>query len=541
MIAYSYRPRRRSPEGNSEAGRLYRARIRLDGEFRTTDVSLKTSDKRTADRMLAELVTERERVKAGLIAPRLERESAQQPITKHLEDFVADLKVLGRVERYLSNLVSRVSRVAEGCRWQFPGQINGNDFVAWRTRQVAMAPKTLNEYLNALNSFLNWMVKHGRIAANPLKNLPRVDVRGRQQRRRAFTDEELNRLLSVARPDMRLLYLAAAFTGLRIGELRQVVWGDLHLDAKRPHITVRAITAKNRREAVLPLHPQLVDELKAVKQPGTRAGERVFSQHPHPDRLIRKDMAAAGIPRIDDMGRKLDFHALRYTFATKLAASGTPMRSAQELLRHSDPRLTANIYTDPTQLPTFDAVASLPWQASPKLSARPESEVRNGFNHTAIDTQILDKHVENSSAIVPVEHAHEISEVVKAKQRFRFLSFTDREFKSSGRQDSKNTSHRLGTGQRRRPPTAKPDDPHTLAHKAGNGIGSAGLDAPTRDGYSTPPERLGSLENPMPVGSLGCLQVSISGDPVLVELNARWWRLPPPVRLAIGALLKSQP
>jgi site-specific recombinase XerD len=48
-------------------------------------------------------------------------------------------------------------------------------------------------------------------------------------------------------------------------------------------------------------------------------------------------MEKAGIERLDDMGRKLDFHALRYTFATKLAASGVSRRMSQELLRHSDP------------------------------------------------------------------------------------------------------------------------------------------------------------------------------------------------------------
>ena len=46
------------------------------------------------------------------------------------------------------------------------------------------------------------------------------------------------------------------------------------------------------------------------------------------------------------MAGKLDFHSLRYTFATKLARKGVSKRLAQELMRHSDPKLTANIYTD---------------------------------------------------------------------------------------------------------------------------------------------------------------------------------------------------
>jgi integrase len=72
-------------------------------------------------------------------------------------------------------------------------------------------------------------------------------------------------------------------------------------------------------------------------------------------------MEKAGIERMDASGRKLDFHALRYTFATMLARHNVSQRLAQELMRHSDPRLTANIYTDVTKLPTFEAVNDLPW------------------------------------------------------------------------------------------------------------------------------------------------------------------------------------
>ena len=77
--------------------------------------------------------------------------------------------------------------------------------------------------------------------------------------------------------------------------------------------------------------------------------------------MPRRHLKAAGIEPFDASGRKLDFHSLRYTFATKLAGKGVSQRLAQELMRHSDPKLTANIYTDATHLPTFDAVETLPW------------------------------------------------------------------------------------------------------------------------------------------------------------------------------------
>ena len=54
-----------------------------------------------------------------------------------------------------------------------------------------------------------------------------------------------------------------------------------------------------------------------------------------------------------------DFHALRKTFGTNSAKSGVPFRVAMELMRHSDPNLTAKTYTDAGMLPVWDAVAGL--------------------------------------------------------------------------------------------------------------------------------------------------------------------------------------
>ena len=59
-------------------------------------------------------------------------------------------------------------------------------------------------------------------------------------------------------------------------------------------------------------------------------------------------------------GRTIDIHALRHTFGTHLSKAGVPLRTAQAAMRHSDPSLTANVYTDPKLLDVAGAVASLP-------------------------------------------------------------------------------------------------------------------------------------------------------------------------------------
>ena len=295
--------------------------------------------------------------RAGLIAPKHERVDAERPMSEHLKDFLADLKVMGRSAIYLRQINTRNTRLFEECKWRFAKEITSDQFTAWRAKQENLSAKTLNEYLNAVTALLNWMIKHKRIVANPLTDVGKVNLKGQQQRRRALSDEELQKLLCSS-GTRRLLYLTASYTGLW-----QLCWGDVHLEDDKPFIKARASTTKNGKDAIIPLHPELAKELADTMPKPVQEGRAVFNVGSHPERRFLRDLELAGVDRIDSLDRKVDFHSLRYTFCTKLAKHGTSQRIAQELMRHSDPHLTAQIYTDVTQLPTFDAVSDLPWQS----------------------------------------------------------------------------------------------------------------------------------------------------------------------------------
>lgn len=72
------------------------------------------------------------------------------------------------------------------------------------------------------------------------------------------------------------------------------------------------------------------------------ASDRVFASIPR-CQTLRADL---GLPEAAPAsGPCVDFHSLRVSCATMLAASGVPLTTAQRFLRHSDPRLTANVYT----------------------------------------------------------------------------------------------------------------------------------------------------------------------------------------------------
>ncbi len=320
-------------------------------------VNLAVSDKQTAEQTLAALIREREREAVGLVPSKTIREADRRSVSVHIEDFVADLEALGRDDEYIRHVGGRMRALVAACGWQGLRDITADSFQAWRQTQ-ALSRKTLNEYLNAARAFCNWMVKHGRLALNPLQEVAKADVRGHQAERRALAVDEVAVLLKVA-GERSVFYLAAVHTGLRRAELEGLRWADLDFTSQPPTLTVRASTAKNRRQATLPLHPELAAVL-ATRQPAA-VGDLVFGDGLPRMRTMRADFDAAAIVRVDAQGRFADFHSLRKTFNMSLQAHGAGFTTTMNLMRHSDPRLTARTYTDIAMLPLADAVSKLPW------------------------------------------------------------------------------------------------------------------------------------------------------------------------------------
>jgi integrase len=169
---------------------------------------------------------------------------------------------------------------------------------------------------------------------------------------------EIQALLNVA-GKRRIVYLMAVMTGIRHGELKALRWGDINLSAEKPSVTVHASVSKNHKLACLPLHPDLVAELFQFRPANSRDGDLAFDGLMPQSVLFNAHLKAAVILKTDSQGRVVDFHSLRHTFCTNLHRAGVPQREAMELMRHNDPRLTANTYADASLFSLRGAVAKL--------------------------------------------------------------------------------------------------------------------------------------------------------------------------------------
>src|ERR1035437_588060 len=362
IMIFKVEKRRSRKGGKLQTTRCYYLRYRIGDMPVDRWKSLGATDLQVANKQAQEFIQEREREAAGILEPKLGRDAAERPLVEHLNDYESDLLKRGRAGRGGRGarlLKSRILRLMKDCGWKLSASITADSFIAWRNRQTDSA-RTLNHYLQGMISFLNWLERGGRIKFNPLKNVSKVDGRGQKKRvRRAFTDDELRRLIQGS-GSRGIIYFTAARTGLRWEELRQLTWNDVHLEAAVPHVVVRAETAKNKTEESVCLVPEIVEALRAYRSANESPSNLVFPNGIPRARRLQKDAEALGIAYQDELGRFADFHALRYTWATFLQRNGIAQRFAMKLMRHSDIKLTAKVYTDETQLPIYDSIKNLP-------------------------------------------------------------------------------------------------------------------------------------------------------------------------------------
>ncbi len=341
----------------------------------------------------------------------LGRVAALRPLRDHL-DGAPDapgwrqyLTAKANTPKYVELICGRARRVIDGCGFAHWSDVSAARVMAWLDDLRAdtkdakgkvkrgKSAQTFNFYLAAFKAFCRWMVKDGRATQSPVAHLDGLNVRtDRRHDRRALDVEELRWLLDTTRkgphrlgmggPERATLYRLAVETGLRAGELASLRRSSFALDGERPTVTVAAGYSKHRRQDVLPLRQETAADLRdflACKLPDAQAFNppkyRPLSE------MLRDDLEAARAAWLDDAptpqdrkardgtrflcyaddaGRVADFHALRHTAGSLLAASGAHPKVAQAIMRHSDVNLTLSRYSHVYAGQEADAVSALP-------------------------------------------------------------------------------------------------------------------------------------------------------------------------------------
>ncbi|UCG48757.1 MAG: site-specific integrase [Phycisphaerales bacterium] len=328
-------------------------------------------DKTATAQLAAKLEREAEQAQIGIVDRY--KDYHKKPLVEHLVDFRASLLAKGNTVQYVEQTLNRITPVFEACKFVYWKDIDASavqkHLADMRGKKDGIGEQTSNYYLQGIKQFCRWMVRNQRASESPVEHLGKVNVKRGHRARRAFEPDELRSLLEAAESgperfkatgrQRAVLYRFAAETGLRAKELRSLTVSSF--DFEKHTVTVRADDAKNSIESILPLRADTAELMRtflADKLPGTRA-LAMPCKYRMAD-MIRADCKDAGIDCEDSGQGKIDFHSLRHTTGSLLAASGVHPKVAQSIMRHSDINLTMSRYTHIFRGQESEAVAKLP-------------------------------------------------------------------------------------------------------------------------------------------------------------------------------------
>ncbi len=361
-----------------------------DHTGRRRERSTRTTDRRTAERILGKHLADSALRRDGVVNPAMDRfaEADRLPLSQHIEEYLEHCRRVGQAPKAIAEKVRHLHAMLDGTGATRLADLTPDALERhlWQMQQAGKAARTVNFARQIAVAFASWAKKTGRLESNPLGVVPKLDENADRRRvRRPLSDEELVKLLDVAAPrGRRAWYLTAALAGLRLGDLRRLTWGAIDFVAG----TITISDGKAKRVDVLPLHPQLAAELKARRDamPALPMA-KVFSEVVT-NITVQKDLLRAGLARRevvtgadgkpvmigkgkrqrpktriiteDDQGRVIDLHALRTTLGTNLAKAGIAPQLAQRIMRHSDYRTTLKHYTVLGVADTAKAIGQLP-------------------------------------------------------------------------------------------------------------------------------------------------------------------------------------
>ncbi len=314
-----------------------------------------SEDKAVAAQMLAKLVRDAERGKAGLTDPVVD--AGRGPPTEHLADYEQDMRDRQVSAPQCKLVAARIRRLTELCGFKRLGDITPAKITAALAALAAegLSVQTRNFHLQSIKQFCRWLERERRLDHNPVQHLKAGNVKlDRRHDRRALTATEITGLIEAAErggtvaglsgPDRAILYTVAVLTGLRASELASLTSGSFDLAAGT--VVVEAAYSKHRCRDVLPLDPSLIPILEswlAGKPAGVPVWPGTWSKCKMGSRLLRHDGQRADIAYKTAAGYA-DFHSLRHTFISNLVAAGVVPKLASTLARHSTITLTMDRY-----------------------------------------------------------------------------------------------------------------------------------------------------------------------------------------------------
>jgi integrase len=210
-------------------------------------------------------------------------------------------------------------------------------------RLETCAPTTVNIEFRTLRAAFNLAIKWQFLKENPFSRSSKIRVP--EKLPVYFSKEDFRDFFAqVKEPVLKDVYIFAALTGLRLGEILSLDWQRVNLERRMIVVANSAgFSTKTGKSRVVPMNNAVLEIL--VRREATKGTcDAVFHlggtrlKHSYVQHNFKRYVRRAKLN--DD----LRFHSLRHTFATWLVQGGVNIYEVQKLLGHSDVR-TTEIYS----------------------------------------------------------------------------------------------------------------------------------------------------------------------------------------------------
>ena len=231
-----------------------------------------------------------------------------------------------------------------------------------------MSNKTINDHISRLQAAMKYCHTNGYIVSDPTLAISKLSKKQSIERRQ-FTQIETQALLECMTQSISDLVKFALYSGCRKDELLHLRWSDLDLAREVIQISSkkgkwgewRPKTSAGTRE--IPITGPLKEVINSmllkrdkeidwlfVTKDNTRRGNNVNRSFRHSvDRMLTFLHPEWSEERITEERKKLVFHSLRHTFATRLANTGIPPKVLQKVMGHESIETTLKIYAKAEQ------------------------------------------------------------------------------------------------------------------------------------------------------------------------------------------------
>lgn len=212
-------------------------------------------------------------------------------------------------------------------------------------------PSTVRNAIDPLRSIFRRAIRDELVAVNPTHDLEVPADDGRRER--VATPGEARALLAALPDEDRALWATALYTGLRRGELRELRWTDVDLEAgmigveralddSGEIITTKTIAGQREVPILGALRPHLLaHKLRTGRSGSDLVFGRTASGPFIPSTVRRRAIAAWEKAELEPIA----LHECRHTATTEMRAAGLDFKMIQVIIGHSSVTTTFDRYT----------------------------------------------------------------------------------------------------------------------------------------------------------------------------------------------------